>query len=446
MRSSTAPTRSTSCCRTGRGSPATRPTPADARARTGAYDLGRASSADQLAPAPGLVEGASSRPASCPTGRRSTGRPTSPSPTAPTSSRPRRARRRSRRRPRRPRPSSRRSTCAGIPVGLKASGGIRTLADARAYLELAERIMGDGGSRRTRSASAPAACSTPSSPPPARPDGRASQPLCPAATPSDPVHSDAVERRTGDSSIDWGALDAVLFDLDGVLTPTAEIHERAWKTMFDAFLAARADGGEWDAVQRRRLPAYVDGKPRFDGVRSFLESRDIDLPEGTHDDAPGHGTVNALGNTKNATFQQVLRRDGIEPYPGSVRLLDALDERGTAMAVVSSSRNATEVLAAAGPRRRFEVVVDGTSPPPGPAGQAGAGHVPRRRRRARRAGRPGRRRRGRHLGRRRRPRRRLRPRRRRRSRRRARRPPRARRRHRRRRPRRTARADEGRRR
>jgi beta-phosphoglucomutase family hydrolase len=161
------------------------------------------------------------------------------------------------------------------------------------------------------------------------------------------------------TTIDWDTVDAVLFDLDGVLTPTAEIHERAWKSMFDTFLAARADGGAWEPFSADDYLAYVDGKRRVDGVRSFLTSRHITLPEGSIDDAPGDETVNGLGNAKNAAFQQVLRRDGIDPYPGSVRFLDALARRGTKVAVVSSSRNATEVLDAAGLADRFAVVVDG---------------------------------------------------------------------------------------
>jgi beta-phosphoglucomutase family hydrolase len=161
------------------------------------------------------------------------------------------------------------------------------------------------------------------------------------------------------STIDWDAIDAVLFDLDGVLTPTADIHERAWKSMFDSFLEARAKGATWEPFSGDDYLAHVDGKRRVDGVRSFLASRSIVLPEGTVDDAPGNDTVNALGNAKNAAFQQVLRRDGIEPYPGAVRFLDALARRGTAVGVVSSSRNAAEVLDAAGLDDRFEVVVDG---------------------------------------------------------------------------------------
>lgn len=178
-----------------------------------------------------------------------------------------------------------------------------------------------------------------------------------------------MERPAGAATtIDGKAFDAVLFDLDGVLTPTAVIHERAWKSMFDDFLAARANGGSWDPFSADDYLAYVDGRRRVDGVRSFITSRGIELPDGTVDDEPGHGTVNALGNAKNAAFQTVLRRDGIDPYPGSVRFLDTLDDRGVSVGVVSSSRNAGEVLDAAGLADRFDVVVDGNV--------AGARHLP----------------------------------------------------------------------
>jgi beta-phosphoglucomutase family hydrolase len=168
-----------------------------------------------------------------------------------------------------------------------------------------------------------------------------------------------MERRDAAAAIDWDGLDATLFDLDGVLTPTAVIHERAWKSMFDTFLAARANGGAWEPFSADDYLAYVDGKRRVDGVRSFLASRGIALPEGTVDDEPRHDTVNALGNAKNEAFQRVLRSDGIEPYPGAVRFLDALDRLGIKVGVVSSSRNAAEVLDAAGIADRFGVVVDG---------------------------------------------------------------------------------------
>lgn len=163
------------------------------------------------------------------------------------------------------------------------------------------------------------------------------------------------------SRVDWAHIDAILLDLDGVLTPTAEIHERAWATMFDGFLRRRAAATDTAFVPfgADDYLAYVDGKPRFDGVRSFLESRGIALPEGHPDDPPGDDTVAALGNAKNAAFQQVLRADGIAAFPGSVRFLDEARAAGKQVAVVSSSRNAPEVLAAAGLAPRFAVVVDG---------------------------------------------------------------------------------------
>ncbi len=158
--------------------------------------------------------------------------------------------------------------------------------------------------------------------------------------------------------IRWDAFQGVLFDLDGVLTPTAQVHERAWKQMFDDFLLTRAtDNAPFSPDDYLR---YVDGKARFDGVRSFLQSRDIVLPDGELDDPPGDTSVSALGNRKNELFAQTLACDGIQAYPGSVALLDVLASMGTRVAVVSSSRNAPEVLCAAGLDTRFSVVIDGT--------------------------------------------------------------------------------------
>lgn len=150
--------------------------------------------------------------------------------------------------------------------------------------------------------------------------------------------------------IDWAGFDAVLFDLDGVLTPTAEVHEHAWAELF----------AEHDFTTADYL-AHVDGKPRYDGVRSFLASRGITLPEGTPDDPPGDDTVCAMGNRKNRVFNEIIERDGIEPYPGSMRLLEHLDALGVRQAVVSSSKNARTVLAAAGLGDRFPHVVDGST-------------------------------------------------------------------------------------
>jgi beta-phosphoglucomutase family hydrolase len=159
-----------------------------------------------------------------------------------------------------------------------------------------------------------------------------------------------------------GGLDAVLFDLDGVLTPTASIHRAAWKQMFDHALRSFADDPtEAAEFSEQDYLDYVDGKPRQDGVRDFLASRGIVLPLGQPSDPPGTDTVWALGNRKNALFGEVLDRDGIAAFPGSLRLVDHLGAEGVPMAVVSSSRNARHVLAAAGLTDRFDHIVDGVA-------------------------------------------------------------------------------------
>ena len=165
---------------------------------------------------------------------------------------------------------------------------------------------------------------------------------------------------SGSNPVAWSEHDAVLFDLDGVLTPTAEVHMRAWAEMFDAFLAA------WDDPAADTSPysdadyfAHVDGKPRYDGVRDLLQARGIRLPEGDPADPADAATVCGLGNRKNDAFNVVLARDGVTAYDASIRLLDALRETGTKMAVVSSSKNAPAVLEAAGIADRFPVVVSG---------------------------------------------------------------------------------------
>jgi beta-phosphoglucomutase family hydrolase len=163
---------------------------------------------------------------------------------------------------------------------------------------------------------------------------------------------------TAHGVVSWPAYGAVLFDLDGVLTPTAELHQLAWSSMFEQFLDQFL-GPDHDPYTEDDYLAYVDGKPRFDGVRSFLASRGIQLPEGDPDAPPGTGSVSALGNRKNELFQQLLRTQGIAPYPGSLRLLDHLDALRIPMAVVSSSRNAREVLEGARLTDRFAVVADG---------------------------------------------------------------------------------------
>jgi beta-phosphoglucomutase family hydrolase len=153
-----------------------------------------------------------------------------------------------------------------------------------------------------------------------------------------------------------------LFDLDGVLTKTASVHAAAWKEMFDEFLRARAAAtGEpfvpFDAVHD--YERYVDGKLRYDGVRSFLASRGIHLPEGTPSDPPGFGTVAALGNRKNDLVLSLLRRDGVETFPDSIRYVEAVRDAGLPRAVVTSSANARAVLEAAGIDDLFDARIDG---------------------------------------------------------------------------------------
>ena len=152
------------------------------------------------------------------------------------------------------------------------------------------------------------------------------------------------------------AVQAVLFDLDGVLTPTADVHMRAWDLLFTEVLATH---GVSDPYTDADYFAHVDGKPRYDGVRDLLTSRGITVPEGTAADPPDAVTVSGYGNRKNEIFAELLRTEGVEAYPGSVVLLDQLAEQGIGVAVVSSSRNAPTVLAAAGLADRFDVVVDG---------------------------------------------------------------------------------------
>ncbi|MFX0539263.1 HAD family hydrolase [Ornithinimicrobium sp. Y1847] len=155
---------------------------------------------------------------------------------------------------------------------------------------------------------------------------------------------------------DTDTVTAALFDLDGVLTPTAEVHMRAWAALFEEVLAEHPEQAPYTD---RDYFDHVDGKPRYEGVRDFLDSRGIDLPEGDPEDDPDEQTVCGLGNRKNLKFNQILESEGIEAYPGSVALLDHLAELGTKMAVVSSSKNAPEVLRVAGLADRFPVVVDG---------------------------------------------------------------------------------------
>jgi beta-phosphoglucomutase family hydrolase len=161
------------------------------------------------------------------------------------------------------------------------------------------------------------------------------------------------------SPVTWSTYDAVLFDLDGVVTPTAEVHMRAWAEMFNAYLETYDGPGDRSPYTDADYFAHVDGKPRYDGVRDFLGSRGIDLPQGSAGDPPTADTVCGLGNRKNDAFNEVLERDGVAAYPGSVRLLDHLRDLGIPLAIVSSSVNAPAVLAAAGLADRLQAVVGG---------------------------------------------------------------------------------------
>jgi beta-phosphoglucomutase family hydrolase len=152
---------------------------------------------------------------------------------------------------------------------------------------------------------------------------------------------------------------ACLFDLDGVLTPTALVHAAAWKETFDAVLRTieGPDFQPFDATAD--YDAYVDGRPRADGVRTFLATRGIELPEGGEDDPPALNTVHGVGNRKNVLVLEKIREDGVDPYPGSVRYLEAVRGAGLRTAVVSSSANCRDVVVSAGIEQLLDVRIDG---------------------------------------------------------------------------------------
>ncbi len=155
---------------------------------------------------------------------------------------------------------------------------------------------------------------------------------------------------------------ACLFDLDGVLTQTAKVHAAAWKQTFDDYLRRRAsDRGEQFVPfdLHGDYDEYVDGKPRYDGVRSFLESRGIELPQGTPSDPPSAETIDGIGNRKNDLVLKLIDKQGVEPYRGSVAYVRAARDAGLRRAVVSSSTNTRDVLQAAGIIDLFEEIVDG---------------------------------------------------------------------------------------
>jgi len=165
-----------------------------------------------------------------------------------------------------------------------------------------------------------------------------------------------------ETGVTWERYDAVLFDLDGVLTDTAGIHAACWKRTFDEFLRDRA-GRTGDRFQAFDVETdyrlHVDGKPRANGVRDFLQSRGIELPEGSPDDPPGADTVCGVGNRKNLLVNEALQEGGIVVYEGSVALVRALRDAGKKTGVVSSSANCAAVLQAANIQDLFDVRVDG---------------------------------------------------------------------------------------
>lgn len=161
--------------------------------------------------------------------------------------------------------------------------------------------------------------------------------------------------------IDTDRIDAVVFDLDGVITRTASVHQAAWERLFNEYLQERSDrtGEPFERFGSADYLEFVDGKPRYDGVRSFLESRGIDLPWGGPDDSPVVETVCGLGNRKNDYFLDHLSMQGAEPYETSVAFVRELQRQGVATALISSSRNAHDVLGSAGLSDLFPVIVDG---------------------------------------------------------------------------------------
>jgi beta-phosphoglucomutase family hydrolase len=159
-----------------------------------------------------------------------------------------------------------------------------------------------------------------------------------------------------------GGIRGCLFDMDGVITKTAQVHDAAWKEMFDAYLRERSRRTGEPFVPFDRVKDYeefVDGKPRADGTRSFLASRGIELPEGSPEDPPGAETIQGLSSRKNEILLRRIREDGVEAYPGSVRYVRAACDAGLRRAVVTSSANGQDVLAAAGIADLFEARIDG---------------------------------------------------------------------------------------
>ncbi|MBN2636468.1 MAG: beta-phosphoglucomutase family hydrolase [Prolixibacteraceae bacterium] len=157
------------------------------------------------------------------------------------------------------------------------------------------------------------------------------------------------------------AFEAVIFDMDGVITKTAITHAAAWKKMFDEYLLKRAEakGETFEEFTQSDYLAFVDGKPRYKGVSSFLESRNINIEFGDPSDAPGMETVCGLGNRKNEAFNEVIARDGVEVYESTAQMLNDLKDAGIKLGVASSSKNCAPVLEAVDMLKMFGARVDG---------------------------------------------------------------------------------------
>ncbi len=168
--------------------------------------------------------------------------------------------------------------------------------------------------------------------------------------------------RREDAALRVEDFDAAIFDLDGVVTQTARVHAAAWKRLFDAYLRQRAEraGEPFRPFLDSDYQLYVDGKPRSQGVVSFLESRGIALPWGEPGDPPDRATIYGLGNRKNRYFRESLEQNGVEAYDSTVALIRTLRGHGVRTALVSSSRNARAILASADLTTLFDVCIDGT--------------------------------------------------------------------------------------
>ena len=152
-------------------------------------------------------------------------------------------------------------------------------------------------------------------------------------------------------------VEALIFDLDGVITQTRKTHKKAWKELFDLFFEKYHS--DQASMSEKDYLLYIDGKPRYEGVNSFLDSREISLPFGTPEDAPGYETICALGNTKNRIFNEILDRDGVDIYDESVKKLKEWKRKGYKTAIVSSSKNCQNILKVTGLEEFFDVRVDG---------------------------------------------------------------------------------------